>query len=282
MVRDQDDKPRGKLPSANVRDDPAKVALATERWNRLKTQVLWAVKAQADRLERAMVAGRRWSPAEFEARLVHHPFLIHLVRRILWGQFDESGSLVSTFRVSEERDYSDVHEAGYRLDGDAKVGIVHPVQLSDGEISAWSQAFAEHEILPPFSQLGREFFRLTPDQRDARELVRIKGVQLPEKTLSAVLRRDGWTSYVRRTDVYEQSRLFGGSGVMAVILAGNVKKAGGTIDWNQREILTCFFVPATSGTITDSEYHPLPLGAVDPVVLSEVLTTLEELASKGN
>ncbi len=183
MIRDAAGKLRRNLPTPNARDAPASVTAAIDRWNRLKRQVPWVARTQAERLERTMVSGRRWRPAEFETFLVQHPLLIHLVRRILWGCFDSSGQLVSAFRVSEERDYSDVNEAAFRLDGGASVGIVHPVHLSHEKISAWGQVFAEHEILPPFPQLGRAFLRLAADQRKARGIARIEGLRLPETFL---------------------------------------------------------------------------------------------------
>ena len=40
-----------------------------------------------------MIAGRRWSVAEFESLLVRHPLMINLVRRLLWGVYDADRKL---------------------------------------------------------------------------------------------------------------------------------------------------------------------------------------------
>ena len=72
---------------------------------------------------------------------------------LLWGGYDETGKLVSTFRVTEERDYADVNESTHRLEGLARVGVVHPLHLSDSQRSAWGQIFGDYEIIPPFPQL---------------------------------------------------------------------------------------------------------------------------------
>jgi hypothetical protein len=53
-------------------------------------------------------------------------------------------------------------------------------------------------------------------------------------------------------------------------------------DWEDQVVERCFFVP---GLYTPRMYpehkHAMPLGRVDPVVVSEVLGTLGVLASKG-
>ena len=54
------------------------------------------------------------------------------------------------------------------------------------------------------------------------------------------------------------------------------------IDWDDQGIDACFFVPG----ICTPEMYPdhkkaIPLGRVDPVVLSEVLGTLGAIASKA-
>jgi hypothetical protein len=54
-------------------------------------------------------------------------------------------------------------------------------------------------------------------------------------------------------------------------------------DWKDQEVAWCCFVP---GTYTPRNWYTertmrIPLGEVDPVVVSEVLATLAELASKG-
>ena len=177
MVRDETGKLRDDLPKPGVKDDAAKAAAAVEAWKQLKKQVREVAKVQAERLERAMVAGRRWTPADFESLLVRHPLMINLVRLVVWGGFDEKGRLISSFRVTEERDYADVDEATYRLDGLAAVGIVHPMHLTDAQRSAWGEILGDYEIIPPFPQLGRTVHRLEPEELGRKEIVRIQGDQ---------------------------------------------------------------------------------------------------------
>ena len=283
MVRDAAGQLRDDLPKPAAKDDPAQATAAVVEWKRLKKQVREVAKVQAERLEQAMVTGRRWTPAEFESLLVRHPLMINLVRLVLWGGSDEAGKLVATFRVTEERDYADVHESAYRLDGIAKVGVVHPLHLTDEQRSAWGEIFADYELIPPFPQLGRRVHRLEPDELNAREILRNKGIKIPAVTLVGILERHGWSRGIPQDAgiFHEHSKPFEGANVTAVIEYGGIP-IGALTDWDDQEVERCFFVPGLySPQVYPEHKHAMPLGEVDPVVVSEVLGTLGVLSSKG-
>jgi hypothetical protein len=283
MVRDETGKLRDDLPRPGARDDPAMAAAAVDNWKRLKKQVREVAKIQARRLEQAMVTGRRWTPANFEALLVRHPLMINLVRLVLWGGYDQAGKLVTTLRVTEERDYADVHESAYHLEGIATVGVVHPLHLSEEQRSAWGEIFADYALIPPFPQLGRKVHRLEPDEVNAKEIIRNKGIQVPAVTLLGILERHGWDRGMAGDGgvVAYHSKPFEWANVTAVIQYEGIP-IGDPDDWEDQVVERCFFVP---GLDTPRMYpkhkHAMPLGRVDPVVVSEVLGTLGVLASKG-
>jgi predicted DNA-binding WGR domain protein len=283
MVRDEAGKLKDDLPKPGAKDDAAKATAAVEDWKRLKKQVREVAKVQAERLEQAMVTGRRWSPADFESLLVRHPLMINLVRLVLWGGYDEKGRLVSTFRVTEERDYADSKESSTRLDGIATVGIVHPLHLTDEQRSAWGEIFGDYEIIPPFPQLGRTVHRLEPGQENDKDLVKGRTITVPAVTLVGILERHGWNRGIPEDGgvFSEHTKPFLGANVTAVIQYPGIP-VGYMVDWEDQKLESCFFVP---GTYTPEMYpdhkKALPLGAVDPVVISEVLGTLGVLTSKG-
>jgi predicted DNA-binding WGR domain protein len=283
MVRGEDGKLRDDLPKPGAKDDPTLAPAAVEDWKRLKKQVREVARIQAERLERAMVSGRRWSPADFETILVRHPLMFHLVRLLLWGGYDEDGRLVSSFRVTEERDYADVDESPYRLDGVAKVGVVHPLHLTDQQRAAWGQIFGDYEIIPPFPQLGRSAHRLEPGRETDTDLLKGRRITVPAFAVVGILERHGWNRGIPEDGgaFHEHSKPFEGGGVTAVLQYPGIPI--GYIDgWEDQELEKCFFV---AGLYTPRMYpehkNALPLGAVDPVVLSEVLGTLGVLESKG-
>ena len=283
MVRDEAGKLRDDLPKPGAKDDAARPAAAVEDWKRLKKQVARGGQS------RPSGWSRRWSPAAAGARptskslLVRHPLMIHLVRLVLWGGYDEEGKLVSTFRVTEEGDYADAKEASYRLDGIAKVGVVHPLHLTDEQRSAWGEIFGDYEIIPPFPQLGRGVHRLEPGQEKDKDLVRGEKIKVPAVTLVGHPRAARLESRHPggRRRFHEHTKPFVGANVTAVIQYPGIP-VGYMVDWEDQDVEKCFFVP---GIYTPRSYpehkNALPLGAVDPVVISEVLGTLGVLASKG-
>ncbi|MFO0953038.1 MAG: DUF4132 domain-containing protein [Isosphaeraceae bacterium] len=283
MVRDPEGKLKTDLPKPGTKDDATLATASVEAWKLLKKQIRDVVKVQAERLEQAMITGRRWTPADFETLLVKHPLMINLVRMLVWGGYDASGKLAATFRVTEERDYADANESTFTLDGLDRVGVVHPLHLSDAERSAWGEIFGDYEIIPPFPQLGRAAHRLEPGEETAKELTRNKGLKIPSITLVGILERCGWDRGIPEDAgiFHSHTKAFEGAGVTAVVEYPGIP-VGALIDWDDQEIEKCFFV---RGLLTPKMYpdykNPLPLGQVDPVVISEVLGTLGALASKA-
>ena len=80
---------------------------------------------------------------------------------------------------------------------------------------------------------------------------------------------------------YEHSKSFCGANVTAVVQYPGVP-VGNIGGWDDQNIERCFFV---AGIYTPQDYpdhkRVLKLGAVDPVVISEVLRDLTVLATKG-
>jgi hypothetical protein len=76
------------------------------------------------------------------------------------ASFDAQGTLVTAFRAAEDRTFADIDDKAWPLDPTATVGLVHPHHLGDDR-AAWSELFADYDIIQPFPQLGRELFNRT-------------------------------------------------------------------------------------------------------------------------
>ncbi|MFO0928752.1 MAG: DUF4132 domain-containing protein [Gemmataceae bacterium] len=107
---DEAGKPYKELPKPAGKDDPEMAAAAASEWKLLKAQLRETLKVQTARLEEAMVTGRVWPRDEFERLLVGHPFLSHLVRRLVWAGRDAAGAWSRTFHVSDAGAWQN-HEA---------------------------------------------------------------------------------------------------------------------------------------------------------------------------
>jgi hypothetical protein len=285
VIRDEAGKLKSDLPKPAAKDDAAKANAALADWKILKKQLRDIVKVQAFRLEQAMVTGRRWTVQEFEQLLVRHPLMINLVRRLVWGGQDDQGKLLHTFRVTEEQEHADKEDRPCKLEGVHSVGIVHPLHMSEDERSAWGQMFGDYEIIAPFPQLGRPVFALEPEESKGKEITRFGKVKIPPAALMGTLEKLGWTRGMPMDAgvVSEHFKPFASAGMMAAIEYENGVPIGYMEGWEDQQLTRSYFIPDNS----DRSWHrfnsakAIPLGQIDPVILSEVLADLVTLASKG-
>lgn len=284
VIREEHGKLRPDLPKPTSKDDAERAAAAVAEWKLLKKQVAEAVKIQAVRLEQAMVTGRRWPRGAFETLLVRHPLMTHLVRRLVWGGYDPTGTLVVTFRVTEDATCADVNDEAFDLTGIAEVGILHPLHMAPEQRSAWGELLSDYEIVPPFPQLGRPIYRLEPGEGEKTEITRFAHIKIPAVSLVGTLERLGWTRAIPEDHgwFYEHSKPFYGSDAAAVVQYEGVM-VGEIVTSDDQRIEHCFFVP---GIYTPIAYHEhkerVPLGQIDPVAISEVLNDLTTVAAKGS
>ena len=178
------------MPRAGKGDDPARVASATARFNRLRHAAHTIARTEVARLERAMVTSRRFNAAHLVARWSRHALLAQAARRVVWGVFS-GPSLVGTFRVAEDGSYADADDLPFALDDDASIGVVHPLDLDAPTRERWGTIFGDYEILQPFEQLGRIAFAASPAEA-AAVLAGIKGAMVPARSLLRTLETHGW------------------------------------------------------------------------------------------
>jgi hypothetical protein len=184
------------LPKPGAKDDPDLAPAAYRAFTGLKKDVRTVAADQIWRLERAMCAQRRWTVADFRALLVGHPLLWHLVRRLVWlhdedgGDGGDGGGKVTAFRVAEDRTFADSADEVLTLPETGNVRIAHPVRLGNA-VAAWSEVFADYEILQPFPQLGRPVETFTEEEAGSDRLDRVAGVTV-STGLALGLERVGW------------------------------------------------------------------------------------------
>ena len=188
VVRDQNGARLRSFPKPGVRDDTALAPESHRRFTRLKREIRAVAKEQLPRLEVAMIHERRWSVPEFEMLMVAHPVLVQLARRLVWGQFDDAGALIGTFRIAEDRSYADVEDDAVALDADRPIGIVHPLH---GGLTGWAEVFTDYEILQPFPQISREIVEATPADLEGSRLTRFDDAAAQTFALLG-LRSRGW------------------------------------------------------------------------------------------
>jgi predicted DNA-binding WGR domain protein len=283
MLRDAAGKLVGDLPKPGAKDDAEKASDAVATWKLMKKQIKEVAKIQAERLEQSMVTGRRWKTADFETLLVKHPLMTHLVRLLVLGGYDEKDKLVGTFRVTEDGTYADSKDEATKLKGATRVGIMHPLDLTDDLRAQWGQVFGDYQILPPFPQLARPVLALEKDEAKGKEIHRNKGKKVAAATLSGTLDRLGWERGIPQdAGIYcAHSKPFHGAGVTAVVTYGGIP-IGYMVDWEDQEVESCYFLSGIHGPQGYPETkQAIALSKVDRIAVSEVLKDLATLAEKA-
>ncbi|MGB3439106.1 MAG: DUF4132 domain-containing protein [Actinophytocola sp.] len=189
-VSDEDGTRRKSLPKPGAKDDQDLATAAYQRFSALKKDVRTLAGDQITRLERAMVAGRRWSHEDFALYFSGHPLLWHVVRRLVWSVYDTDDKPVGAFRLAEDRTLADADDETYTPPDGTTFGVAHPLHLGDA-LAAWAAVFADYEILQPFPQLGRPVLALTDDERAALTLARFDKVTVSVGRVLGLTKR-GW------------------------------------------------------------------------------------------
>ncbi|MBS0206746.1 MAG: DUF4132 domain-containing protein [Planctomycetes bacterium] len=282
-IRDETGAVRKDLPKPGAKDDPEKAREAAAAFTDLKKRLRDILKVQTLRLEQALVTGRRWPVEDFRTLLVNHPLMRHLTRWLLWSGWTQQGKPAGTFRITEERDAADVDDRPVDLTRFHSIGLVHPLHLTEQEKSRWGEVFADYEIFPPFAQLGRPVYRLEPKDAKERDLAgRFSGSRFPAIGLVGTLERLGWTRGPAQDngvfrEHYKHFRTFD---LTACVTYDDGIAYGMMTDERDQEITGCLFVRGLHKPRGWPRYKPddkLPLGKVDPVVVSETLADIKQI-----
>jgi hypothetical protein len=255
-------------------DDEALAPDAYKRFGRLKRDVQTVASDQIERLEHAMVWGRHWSPSEFQRLFIQHPLLWHIVRRLVWMAQTEDGAV--TFRIAEDRTFADADDETATIPDGAPISIPHPVDLGGKQVAAWSEVFADYEILQPFRQLGRPVHTLDPGERATEHLARFEKAK---STLGRVygLKNRGWSFShpEHRLQAWLTCEIVPGRHVTLAISPGIY---GSDADMQAEQTIDGMTTdPGGSATRTIAGIEPVTFDTLPPAVISELLTALTDL-----
>jgi hypothetical protein len=179
------------LPRANKDDVADKAKAASARFKTLKSDLETLAKTLLHRFEHAMIAQRRWDASEHRALLVDHPLAGRVARKLVWAVYANS-ELTSMFRVAEDGTFADDQDKALVLDDDARVGLPHPLGLTDAQKALWSRILADYAVIQPFEQLGRATFAVDAKKRDQIEIDDFAKREIPYGVVFGRLESRGW------------------------------------------------------------------------------------------
>lgn len=282
MVKDEEGKIKDDLPKPNSKDDSDLANASVEEWKLMKKQIREIGKIQAQRMSQTMVTGRRWKVEEWEMLIAKHPLMTHIAKTLLWWvYFSDREKSIEVFRLTEEKDYADIHDNSLNLQGAAYVGIVHPLLLSQEEKKSWGQLFSDYEIIPPFSQIARPVYVLSEEDKNKEEIPGFTDQKVKAEQLVFGLEKMGWSrgSAGNGGGIDEHSIQYPSDDVTAVIRYYGDDLSYGNIDGQDLDLEGAYFVKGLrEPSFYKGKETKLTLEKINPVAVSETLYSLLQVS----
>ncbi|WP_061245413.1 DUF4132 domain-containing protein [Leptospira noguchii] len=282
MVKDEEGKIKDDLPKPNSKDDSDLANASVEEWKLMKKQIREIGKIQAQRMSQAMVTGRRWKVEEWEMLIAKHPLMTHIAKTLLWWvYFSDREKSIEVFRLTEEKDYADIHDNSLNLQGGTYVGIVHPLLLSQEEKKSWGQLFSDYEIIPPFSQISRPVYVLSEEDKNKEEIPGFTDQKVKAEQLVFGLEKMGWSrgSAGDGGGIDEHSIQYPSDDVTAVIRYDGDDLSYGNIGGQDLDLEGAYFVKGLrEPSFYKGKETKLTLEEINPVAFSETLYSLLQVS----
>ena len=236
-----------------------------------------------------MVQQRRWPATDWNDLFLKHPLMIPFGVRLIWGEYNKSGSLVATFRALEDQTLTDNTDNAVVLSDDYKVGILHPLELDEQARKDWLVHLADYEIQSPFPQLERPVVTVKPNQTSLKFYSDRSGTEINAMTFKGRAERLGWRrgSVCDAGCITSYTKSFTSAGVDAFILLEGMFV--GIDMYSDMKLGDMFFVRAGSVEIGSYAYDEpesstdprlIEFGQVPPVVFSEVMGNMQRIAGE--
>lgn len=179
------------LPAPGQNDDEQLAAESKARFSKLKKDLKSMISIQSARLEESLSKQRLWSAPDWEALFVQNVIMRNFAVGLIWGTYEEN-QLVDTFRYMEDGTFNHVDEEEYELASNARIGLVHPLELDEHVLSDWRQQLEDYEIKQPFEQLNRAVYAVSEELQNERKYADLPGEDFSPTAFPKALEKLGW------------------------------------------------------------------------------------------
>ncbi len=218
-VFDENGKKLKNIPAPGKKDDPEKAAESYAAFKEMKKQMKTTVASQRMRLELALSTERQWTCEAWKKLFVKNPIMHQFAIGLIWSIYEDK-KLVQTFRYMEDGSFNTEDEKEFELpennqtmpessagqstpisqNADSsekqnyiqKIGLVHPVELSEESIEAWKTQLEDYEITQPIEQLSRPVYHMTEKEAEEKSMERFGGCILNDLSLHGKMQNMGW------------------------------------------------------------------------------------------
>ncbi|WP_295155900.1 DUF4132 domain-containing protein [uncultured Ruminococcus sp.] len=180
------------MPKPSASDDKAVADVAYKEFTAMKKLMKTVVAAELVRLENTMRTARSWTSPKWKKLFVANPIMHRFAVGLIWGIYKDD-KLEKSFRYLDDGSFTTVDDEEFTIPDNAQIGLVHPVELTDEELSAWKQQLKDYDIIQPFPQLTRSIFKPTAEELSSGYIERFNGRVLKSIELAGGMSRIGWS-----------------------------------------------------------------------------------------
>lgn len=261
-----------------------------EEFKELGKEVRDIVRSQSNRMEYYLVTQRRWSVDKWTSFFMQNPIMFVYALKIIWGLYDEKGTLTKTFRAMEDLTLSDIDFEEMDLDEveNQTIGMVHPLSLSEEDKQKWVQYLEDDSVELVFPQLNRPVVKVEDVDKEVKFYDKFNGKKVEGLAFKGQMDKLGWQkgSVVDGGMVSSYRKSFTSLGMDAVI-----ETEGIYMGWDDYdpELGRLYFV--RTGSIKTGSYtydepsnsedaRLFKLGDVPAIIFSEVMADLQRFAKE--
>ena len=159
----------------------------------MKKQMKTTVTSQRMRLELALSTERQWVCEAWKKLFVENPIMHQFAIGLIWGVYEDK-KLIQTFRYMEDGSFNTEDEEEFDLPENdlQKIGLIHPVELSEESIEAWKTQLEDYEITQPIEQLSRPVYHMTEEEAGEKSMERFGACILNDLSLHGKMQNMGW------------------------------------------------------------------------------------------
>lgn len=182
------------LPKASSKnnDNEDKAAECKEELKNIKKQIKIVVESQKLRIAKAVIVGRKWSIEKWKELFIENPIMNSFATKLVWEETDDKGNIIKTFRYMEDGTFNTVDEEEYELTNGTYILPLHPADIDEEELAAWTEQLEDYEIVQPVDQLNIPVYILKDEELEEREITEFKTKKIYASTFKSAANKLGF------------------------------------------------------------------------------------------
>ena len=259
----EDNKLRKSIP----KDTPKEV---TAELKEIEKEIKHVVKTQAGRLEGYLISERKWGIDEWLQYYKGNPIMLIYVQRLLWGLYKDD-KLIDVFYCEDDLELYNVDDDEIVLDEGTRIGIVHPLHMTEDLRDKWKQKLYDEEFELEFPIVDREVTYVPEEEKEGNYTKVLFNQEIPRGAdyVAGFLAKRGWIKstadggrleFTKRDMINNVTAYPQIEGPMAYYLGGETEASIFNVDF-----------------IGKNWQDKIVLGDISPVFFSEVIADLKAL-----